>query len=149
MYRRLRYAVAAAGIVAPLLGLLGQPGHGAERSTAQLVARSLELDDVSSPRPEPLRLPDSALEPIDWNALEGWAADDHAAAFATFLASCRPMLRTIPPQGETRPMYFALTNVRQRALAAGRLADEVLDRIEAQQPHTELIELSVSAGASD
>jgi membrane-bound lytic murein transglycosylase A len=124
MYRRLRYAVAAAGIVAPLLGLLGQPGHGAERSTAQLVARSLELDDVSSPRPEPLRLPDSALEPIDWNALEGWAADDHAAAFATFLVSCRPMLRTIPPQGETRPMYFALTNVCQRALAAGRLADE-------------------------
>ncbi len=115
------------------------------RSTAHAVARSLELDDVSSPRPGPLKLPDSALEPIDWNALEGWAADDHAAAFATFLVSCRPMLRTIPPQGETRPMYFA----RQRALAAGRLADEVLDRIEAQQPHTELIELSVSAGASD
>jgi membrane-bound lytic murein transglycosylase A len=123
MCHRLRYAVAAAGIVSPLLGLLGQPGHGAERSTAQLVARSLELD-VSSPRPEPLRLPDSALEPVDWTALEGWAADNHAAAFATFLASCRPLLRTIPRPGETRPMYSALTHVCQRALAAGRLADE-------------------------
>ena len=123
MYRRVRCAVVAAGIVSPLLGLLGQPGHGAERSTAQLVARSLELDDVSSPRPEPLRLPDLALEPIDWNALEGWAADDHAAAFATFLVSCRPMLRSVLPQGETRPMYFALTHVCQRALVAGRLTD--------------------------
>jgi membrane-bound lytic murein transglycosylase A len=122
MYRSLRYAVVAAGVVTPLLGLSAQPGHGTERSKPQLVARSLVPDDV--PRPEPLRLPDSALEPIDWYALDGWAVDDHAAAFATFLVSCRPMLRTIKPQGETRPMYFALTHVCQRALAAGRLSDE-------------------------
>ena len=122
MYRSLRYAVVAAGVVTPLLGLSAQPGHGTERSKPQLVARSLVPDDV--PRPEPLRLPNSALEPIDWNALDGWAVDDHAAAFATFLVSCRPMLRTIMPQGETRPMYFALTHVCQRALAAGRLSDE-------------------------
>jgi membrane-bound lytic murein transglycosylase A len=121
MYRRLRYAVVAAAIVTPLLGL---PGHGVERPRAQLVARSLKPDDVSTPRPEPLKLPDSALEPIDWNSLDGWAADDHAAAFATFLASCRPRLRTIPPEGETRPMYFGLTQVCRRALAAGRLAEE-------------------------
>ena len=118
MYRSLRYAVVAAGVVTPLLGLPAQPSHGAERSRAQLVSRSFVPDDVS--QAEPLRLPDSALEPIDWNALVGWAADDHAAAFATFLVSCRPMLRTIPPQGEARPMYFALTQVCQRAIAAGR-----------------------------
>ena len=100
------------------------PGHGAARSRAQLAAHSFEPDDVSTPQPEPLRLPNSALEPIDWNALDGWAADDHAAAFATFLASCRPLLRTILPQGETRPMYFALTHVCRRALAAGRLSEE-------------------------
>jgi peptidoglycan lytic transglycosylase A len=102
MYRRLRYAVVTAAVVTPLLGL---PGHGAERARAQLAARSLEPTTNQSPA-EPLRLPDSALEPIDWNSLDGWAADDHAAAFATFLASCRPMLRTILPQSETRPMYF-------------------------------------------
>jgi membrane-bound lytic murein transglycosylase A len=122
MYRSLRYAVVAAGVVTPLLGLPVQPSHGAERARAQLVARSFVPDDLS--RAEPLSLPDSALEPIDWNALDGWAVDDHAAAFATFLVSCRPMLRTIKPQGETRPMYFALTHVCQRALAAGRLSDE-------------------------
>ena len=124
IHRRLRYAVAAAGIVSPLLALPALPAHGAERSRAQFIARSLRPDDVLSPRPEPLRLPDSALEPVDWTALEGWAADNHAAAFATFLASCRPLLRTIPPPGETRPMYSALTHMCQRALAAGRLADE-------------------------
>ncbi len=110
----------AAGVITPLLGL---PGQGAERPRAQLAAHSVEPTPHQLP-PEPLRLPDSALEPIDWNSLDGWAADDHAAAFATFLASCRPMLRTILPQGETRPMYFALMQVCRRALAAGRLAGE-------------------------
>ena len=121
MYRRLRYFVVAAAIVTPLLGL---PGHGAARPRTQLAAHSFEPDDISTRQPDPLRLPNSALEPIDWNALDGWAADDHAAAFATFLASCRPLLRTILPEGETRPMYFALTQVCRRAVAAGRLAEE-------------------------
>jgi hypothetical protein len=31
-----------------------------------------EVDDASAPE-EPLRLPDSALEPIDWNSLDGWS----------------------------------------------------------------------------
>ena len=109
MDRCLRYAVAAAGVVTLLLAL--------ERPRAQLAARSLELDHVSTNRPEPLRLPNSALEPIDWNSLDGWAADDHTAAFVTFLASCRPLLRTIRPVGETRPMYFA----PDAGVPAGRL----------------------------
>jgi hypothetical protein len=40
-------------------------------------------------QPEPLKLRGSALEPIDWSALDGWAVDNHAAALATFLASFR------------------------------------------------------------
>ena len=121
MYRRLRYSILAAAIVTPLLGL---PGHGAARPRTQLAAHSFEPDDISTRQPDPLKLPNSALEPIDWNALDGWAADDHTAAFATFLASCRPLLRTILPEGETRPMYFALTQVCRRAVATGRLAEE-------------------------
>jgi membrane-bound lytic murein transglycosylase A len=71
-----------------------------------------------------LQLPDSALEPIESNALDGWAADNHAAAFATFQASCRPLLRTVRPERETRPRYFALRYVCRRALATGRLSEE-------------------------
>jgi membrane-bound lytic murein transglycosylase A len=71
-----------------------------------------------------LTLPDSSLEPIEWNALDGWQADDHVAAFVTFLASCRPLLHTNPPEGERRPMYLALTHVCQQAIAAGRLSED-------------------------
>jgi hypothetical protein len=90
----------------PLLGLPAQSGQGAERPRTQLAARSFELIEEPTFRPEPLKLPGSALEPVDWNELDGWAVDDHAAAFATFLASCRPLLRTMLPKGEMRPMYF-------------------------------------------
>ena len=100
MYRRLQYVVVAAAVVTPLLS----PGHGAARTNVKPAPHSLEPFDVSKPPPEPLKLPNSALEPIDWNALGGWATDDHAAAFATFQASCRPLLRTIFPKSETRPM---------------------------------------------
>ena len=72
---------------------------------------------------EPLRLPDTALEPLEWSALKGWSADDHVAAFTTFLASCRPLIRNGPRKGETRPIYGALTQVCRAALAAGRLTE--------------------------
>jgi hypothetical protein len=121
MYRLLRYALVAAAVVAPLPV---PSSHSATRRRVQLAAHSLAPGDTLKPAPDPLRLPDSALEPIDWNALDGWTADDHAAAFATFLTSCRPLLRTVLSKGETRPMYFALTHVCRQALASGRLAAE-------------------------
>jgi membrane-bound lytic murein transglycosylase A len=121
LYRRLLFVIVVETLANPLLG---HPSHGAARPRAQPAAHSLELAGASTPGPEPLRLSDSALEPIDWNALDGWAADDHAAAFATFLTSCRPLLRTARAEGETRPMYFALMQVCRRALAAGRLTRE-------------------------
>jgi peptidoglycan lytic transglycosylase A len=120
MYGHLRYAVLGAMVVM----LLGLPGHGAERPRGKLPTHSFVANDVSTPPSEPLRLPDSAFEPIDWSTLDGWPTDDHATAFATFLASCRPLLRTIMPKGEMRLMYFALTHVCRQALAAGRLVEE-------------------------
>jgi len=120
MLCRLAYAVVAATVITLLLGL---SGHTAQRVRSQLAAHSFEPDNVSKPLPEPLKLPNSVLEPIEWNALDGWAADDHAAAFTTFLASCRPLLRTMLPAGETRPMYFALAQVCLRALAGGQLSE--------------------------
>jgi len=115
MYRLSRYALVAAAVVTPLLG----PGHGAAR-IVKPAAHSLESVDVSKPLPEPLKLPNSALEPIDWSALGGWATDDHAAAFATFVTSCHALLRTVLSKSDTRPMYLALTHVCRQALATGR-----------------------------
>jgi membrane-bound lytic murein transglycosylase A len=121
MYRRWRYAVVAAGVITPLLGLPLQSADGAAPLRAQLAAHLLPTRDV--PQAEPLRLPDAALEPIDWNALDGWQADDHAAAFATFLASCHPLLHTSLPEGGKRAMYLALTHACRQAVVAGRLAE--------------------------
>lgn len=119
-YYCLRCATVTAGLVALLVGLSAL-SHAAVRVRAESATRSPES---AAAEQEPLRLANSALEPIDWNALDGWTADDHAAAFDTFLASCRPLLRTILPKGETRPMYFALTHVCRQALAAGPLAEQ-------------------------
>jgi membrane-bound lytic murein transglycosylase A len=44
--------------------------------------------------PGPLTIPNAALEPAAWNDLDGWTGDDHASAFATFYASCRPIVRS-------------------------------------------------------
>src|SRR5215470_9973849 len=57
--------------------------------------------------PEPLRIPDAALEPTGWGELNGWGGDDHASAFATFQASCRPIVRS-QPLNDGRPVRAAL-----------------------------------------
>ena len=37
---------------------------------------------------DPLNIPDTQLEPVKWSELDGWARDDHGAAYAAFQASC-------------------------------------------------------------
>jgi membrane-bound lytic murein transglycosylase A len=69
----------------------------------------------AQPAPGPLRLSDTALEPLDFSDLDGWAADDHAQAFAAFRASCGPLVRT--RTADERPVAAALTHVCRRALA--------------------------------
>jgi len=109
------------GIVTQLLGLSAQAAPGVERKS-QVPTFPLAIFGPSTTQPEPLRLSDTALEPIEWNALKGWRADDHAAAFATFLTSCRPLLRTSLRDSERRSV--ALMQVCRQALAAGRLTDD-------------------------
>ena len=122
MCRRWRHAAVTIAILT-LLGLTAHAAH-MERPRVQAAARSLAVSDPSTVQPDSLHFSDSALEPIEWNALKGWAADDHAAAFATFLASCRPLLRTAVRAGDKRPMLSALTEVCHRALAGARLTDD-------------------------
>jgi membrane-bound lytic murein transglycosylase A len=69
---------------------------------------------------EPLRIPNAALEPAGWNELDGWTVDDHASAFATFQASCRPIVRTRSVT-DMRPVRAALQAVCARAVTAGPL----------------------------
>jgi membrane-bound lytic murein transglycosylase A len=123
VYRGWRYVVVTAGVGILVFGLTAQYGNSAERPKTH-VTRAVEPDEASTRQPEPLKVPDSQLEPIAWSALDGWTADDHSLAFATFLASCRPLLRSIPAKRETRPMYFALKRVCRRALHAGHLAKD-------------------------
>src|SRR4051812_48055667 len=54
--------------------------------------------------PGPIRLPESRIEPVAWTAIEGWASDDHAAALATFMASCRPIIGSAKTSRDTRPV---------------------------------------------
>src|ERR1043166_4590592 len=71
---------------------------------------------AAQPAPEPFRLPDTALEPIAFADLDGWAADDHAKAFAAFRISCAPLVRR-PRAADDRPLTTALGEVCRRALA--------------------------------
>ena len=75
-------------------------------SKAQLPIRAVKAVGISTLQPESLRLPNTAIEPIEWNALNGWKADNHTAAFATFLTSCRPLLRASVREGDKRLMYL-------------------------------------------
>jgi membrane-bound lytic murein transglycosylase A len=69
--------------------------------------------------PEPLRIPDAALEPVGWSDLNGWSGDDHASAFAAFQASCRPIVRS--KTSDERPVRAALEGVCARAIKTGTL----------------------------
>ncbi len=65
----------------------------------------------------PLKLPDTQYEPITWAMIEGWADDDHDAAFASYLNSCKAILRGTPDSRPGQPMYGALFRVCQKAVA--------------------------------
>jgi len=69
-------------------------------------------------RGDPLKFPDSQYEPAEWANIDGWATDDHAAAFAAFLASCRALAGKQRPSREATAITEALKAVCGRALAA-------------------------------
>ena len=138
------------GLIALVIAVSATDGANARRYSppvspyAAFVSRSrapaaLAVDDAS---PGPLKIPDAALEPADWEHLDGWARDDHASAFAAFFASCRPIVRAYAFRAESvhrsrdvrpesfrlpvdaRPIRAALESVCARAVKAGRLPPE-------------------------
>src|SRR5262245_54116396 len=83
-----------------------------------IVAAALSLAGPSSavPGDEPFKLDDTQLEPVAWSDLDGWAADDHLAAFAAFQTSCRPF-RSVPQQRDEQRMFNALREICRRSAA--------------------------------
>jgi len=54
-----------------------------------------------------IRIGASQFEAVDWPKLEGWAEDDHLAAFAAFMQSCRAILRS-SGDARGRPVFRGL-----------------------------------------
>ncbi len=57
------------------------------------VAAALAALAVGRSAAEPLRIPDTVLEPAALAVLDGWSDDDHVAALGTFRNSCQPILK--------------------------------------------------------
>jgi membrane-bound lytic murein transglycosylase A len=70
-----------------------------------------------------LKSPDMQYEPVEWTNLDGWAGDDHATAFASFLDSCRA-LKHRQANREPTAMSDALRAVCERAVAAIPLEED-------------------------
>ena len=62
----------------------------------------------------PLKFRDSQFEPVKWNEVAGWTADDHLAAYAAYQTSCQALL--IPRRSDEREeLPWALSNVCRKA----------------------------------
>src|SRR3954469_5267485 len=80
---------------------------------------------TGKPNPSgPMRWADTRFEPVAWSTIEGWAADDHAAAFATFSASCRALVGSAKSTRDARPVYAALLEICRKARAGGAQNDD-------------------------
>jgi membrane-bound lytic murein transglycosylase A len=88
----------------PALAIFAAPEWTEARRYSSPSLRHVETQSIAHPAAAkaaapidppsgPLKILNAALEPINWGDLDGWVGDDHASAFATFYASCRPLLR--------------------------------------------------------
>lgn len=67
----------------------------------------------------PLR--NASAEPLEFAALNGWADDDHAAAYGAFLKSCDAIRNGTPAMRKARPIYGGLYAACMKAIAQGPL----------------------------
>jgi membrane-bound lytic murein transglycosylase A len=107
--KRLMRLVAAGGprfcLLAALIGWMGLPA-------AALAQAGLAQDGG------PIVFPDTQYEPLEWADLDGWAGDDHAAAFAAFLESCRTLQNRHRQSRELTAIPAALKDICDDARAA-------------------------------
>lgn len=81
-------------------------------------AKSHTAIEPASIVPSQFWIPNAQIETVNWTEMVGWADDDHAAAFATFLKSCKSIVRGTPPRYEGQSFYAALKLVCLRAVNA-------------------------------
>jgi membrane-bound lytic murein transglycosylase A len=122
--RHLRYAGLAlalgfAIVAAPLLGAQLSTTAEAETTGAASSKKKTRVAKKRASKAHPLKIPNSDFEGLAWHEIKGWIEDDHAEAFSTFLASCKPILRSSEKARATRgEAYGALFTVCGRAVAA-------------------------------
>jgi membrane-bound lytic murein transglycosylase A len=84
------------------------------RAVAALVSAIVSIAARPASADEPLKLANTALEPVGWTQIAGWTADNHLAAFAAYQTSCQALRRRA--RGDDQgPIYAALWTVCQRA----------------------------------
>ncbi len=67
----------------------------------------------------PIVFRDTQYEPVDWTDLDGWSSDDHAAAFAAFVTSCRTLdAKRSNRERDLTAIPLALKEICQRAKEA-------------------------------
>jgi membrane-bound lytic murein transglycosylase A len=119
---RLRHArtFGRVAVIALCAVLVADQDADARRAHHAKHRRAPEAEYLGKPNPQgPFRFPDTRFEPVAWRAIDGWAADDHAAAFKTFLASCRALTASARAARDTRPVYPALLDICRKARASG------------------------------
>lgn len=77
-----------------------------------------------------VRLPGAQVTPLQFSALDGWTADDHADAFRSFLKSCKAIRDGGEAARTARPVTAALYEVCGQALAAAKAG--AVDRAQAR-----------------
>jgi hypothetical protein len=81
---------------------------------ASLFGAILSLTANAASADEPLKLPDSQLEPVKWTQVAGWTTDDHLAAFAAYQTSCQALRKTRRTD-DGRRLFGALWSVCHKA----------------------------------
>ena len=112
-----------------LCGLLAADEDAAARRAAKPKPTAVVEEYTGKPAPPgPFIFANTQYEPVAFEAIDGWAADDHAAAYAAFLSSCRAVIGGSKGSRDTRPVYPALVEVCRRARAAVPLEAEAARR---------------------
>jgi membrane-bound lytic murein transglycosylase A len=87
-------------------------GH---RVIASLIGATIYFTTTAAFADGLLKFSGSQLEPMKWNELAGWTADNHLAAFAAYQTSCRAMLK-LRRSDERGEISGALSNVCRKAV---------------------------------